>query len=202
MLTTVGAYFQLGFSACKGLLYPSKKESLIIYFCFYNYNFQVFYVHRVPRAIVEGVGWGLNDGMLKFCLHLSHRTGNSFSVGVIFPLPSTLLVPGKLYLSEIFLATFFSLLFFFPPWLFRNEASGEILCLSHFSRLGRAPEAEDLASQMLKGFPRDRVSAQEALVHNYFSVLPAQLHQLPDGEWRSVCVYVCGGGGWGIHGRT
>uniref|UniRef100_A0A4W2IRE5 cyclin-dependent kinase n=1 Tax=Bos indicus x Bos taurus TaxID=30522 RepID=A0A4W2IRE5_BOBOX len=64
----------------------------------------------------------------------------------------------------------------------RNEASGEILCLSHFSRLGRAPEAEDLASQMLKGFPRDRVSAQEALVHNYFSVLPAQLHQLPDEE--------------------
>ncbi|KAI4574814.1 hypothetical protein MJT46_004093 [Ovis ammon polii x Ovis aries] len=62
----------------------------------------------------------------------------------------------------------------------RNEASGEILCLSHFSRLGRAPEAEDLASQMLKGFPRDRVSAQDALVHNYFSVLPAQLHQLPD----------------------
>ncbi|DAA32528.1 TPA: amyotrophic lateral sclerosis 2 (juvenile) chromosome region, candidate 7-like [Bos taurus] len=51
-----------------------------------------------------------------------------------------------------------------------------------FNRLGRAPEAEDLASQMLKGFPRDRVSAQEALVHNYFSVLPAQLHQLPDEE--------------------
>uniref|UniRef100_A0A8C2NFC4 cyclin-dependent kinase n=1 Tax=Capra hircus TaxID=9925 RepID=A0A8C2NFC4_CAPHI len=51
-----------------------------------------------------------------------------------------------------------------------------------FNRLGRAPEAEDLASQMLKGFPRDRVSAQDALVHNYFSVLPAQLHQLPDEE--------------------
>lgn len=44
------------------------------------------------------------------------------------------------------------------------------------------PEAEDLASQMLKGFPRDRVSAQEALVHDYFRVLPSQLHQLPDGE--------------------
>nr|XP_036864998.1 cyclin-dependent kinase 15 [Manis javanica] len=50
------------------------------------------------------------------------------------------------------------------------------------SRLGRVPEAEDLASQMLKGFPRDRVSAQEALVHNYFSALPSQLHQLPDEE--------------------
>ncbi|XP_061059982.1 cyclin-dependent kinase 15 isoform X2 [Eubalaena glacialis] len=46
--------------------------------------------------------------------------------------------------------------------------------------LGRAPEAEDLASQMLTGFPRDRVSAQEALVHNYFRALPARLHQLPD----------------------
>ncbi|XP_029081565.1 cyclin-dependent kinase 15 [Monodon monoceros] len=50
------------------------------------------------------------------------------------------------------------------------------------NRLDRAPEAEDLASQMLKGFPRDRVSAQEALVHNYFRALPAQLHQLPDVE--------------------
>ncbi|XP_049568324.1 cyclin-dependent kinase 15 isoform X2 [Orcinus orca] len=50
------------------------------------------------------------------------------------------------------------------------------------NRLDRAPEAEDLASQMLKGFPRDRVSAQDALVHNYFRALPAQLHQLPDVE--------------------
>ncbi|OBS72705.1 hypothetical protein A6R68_12709 [Neotoma lepida] len=49
-----------------------------------------------------------------------------------------------------------------------------------WSRLGRVPEAEDLASQMLKGFPRDRVSAQEALGHDYFSVLPSQLYQLPD----------------------
>lgn len=54
--------------------------------------------------------------------------------------------------------------------------------LPHFSRLGRVPEAEDLASQMLKGFPRDRVSAQEALVHDYFSALPSQLYQLPDEE--------------------
>ncbi|XP_006921421.1 cyclin-dependent kinase 15 isoform X2 [Pteropus alecto] len=49
-----------------------------------------------------------------------------------------------------------------------------------WNRLGRVPEAEDLASHMLKGFPRDRVSAQEALVHDYFSALPSQLHQLPD----------------------
>uniref|UniRef100_A0A452SJZ0 cyclin-dependent kinase n=1 Tax=Ursus americanus TaxID=9643 RepID=A0A452SJZ0_URSAM len=51
-----------------------------------------------------------------------------------------------------------------------------------WNRLGRAPEAEDLASQMLRGFPRDRVSAQEALVHDYFSALPSQLHQLPNEE--------------------
>ncbi|XP_060050110.1 cyclin-dependent kinase 15 isoform X2 [Erinaceus europaeus] len=50
-----------------------------------------------------------------------------------------------------------------------------------WNRLGRVPEAEDLASQMLKGFPRDRVSAQEALAHDYFSDLPSQLYQLPDG---------------------
>ncbi|XP_044237207.1 cyclin-dependent kinase 15 isoform X3 [Ursus arctos] len=51
-----------------------------------------------------------------------------------------------------------------------------------WNRLGRAPEAENLASQMLRGFPRDRVSAQEALVHDYFSALPSQLHQLPNEE--------------------
>ncbi|KAG3275006.1 cyclin dependent kinase 15, transcript variant X2 [Ictidomys tridecemlineatus] len=51
-----------------------------------------------------------------------------------------------------------------------------------WNRLGRVPEAEDLASQMLKGFPRDRVSAQEALGHDYFSALPSQLSQLPDEE--------------------
>uniref|UniRef100_A0A4X2K9Q0 cyclin-dependent kinase n=1 Tax=Vombatus ursinus TaxID=29139 RepID=A0A4X2K9Q0_VOMUR len=49
-----------------------------------------------------------------------------------------------------------------------------------WNRLGRIPGAEDLASQMLRGFPRDRVSAQEALAHDYFSTLPAELHQLPD----------------------
>ncbi|XP_008532295.1 cyclin-dependent kinase 15 isoform X1 [Equus przewalskii] len=51
-----------------------------------------------------------------------------------------------------------------------------------WSRLGKVPAAEDLASQMLKGCPRDRVSARQALVHDYFSALPAQLHQLPDEE--------------------
>ncbi|XP_004576986.2 cyclin-dependent kinase 15 isoform X2 [Ochotona princeps] len=63
----------------------------------------------------------------------------------------------------------------FPPL---KPQSLQTIC----DRLGKAPEAEDLASQMLKGFPRDRVSAQEALAHDYFSVLPSQLYQLPDGE--------------------
>ncbi|XP_064142877.1 cyclin-dependent kinase 15 [Loxodonta africana] len=51
-----------------------------------------------------------------------------------------------------------------------------------WNRLGRVPEAKDLASQMLKGFPRARVSAHQALVHDYFSALPSQLHQLPNEE--------------------
>ncbi|TFK13548.1 Cyclin-dependent kinase 15 [Platysternon megacephalum] len=48
------------------------------------------------------------------------------------------------------------------------------------ARLGRVPGAEDLASKMLKAFPRERVSAQDALVHNFFSALPSRLYQLCD----------------------
>ncbi|XP_045152243.1 cyclin-dependent kinase 15 isoform X2 [Echinops telfairi] len=51
-----------------------------------------------------------------------------------------------------------------------------------WSRLGGVPEAEDLASRMLKGCPRARVSAQQALVHHYFSALPSQLRQLANEE--------------------
>ncbi|XP_075385413.1 cyclin-dependent kinase 15 [Tenrec ecaudatus] len=51
-----------------------------------------------------------------------------------------------------------------------------------WSRLGGVPEAEDLASRMLKGYPRARVSAQQALAHHYFSGLPSQLRQLADEE--------------------
>uniref|UniRef100_A0A8C2URJ9 Cyclin dependent kinase 15 n=1 Tax=Chinchilla lanigera TaxID=34839 RepID=A0A8C2URJ9_CHILA len=51
-----------------------------------------------------------------------------------------------------------------------------------WNRLGEVPEAEDLASQMLKGFPRARVSAQDALDHEYFRALPPQLFQLLDEE--------------------
>lgn len=62
---------------------------------------------------------------------------------------------------------------------------------SYFSRLSGIPEAEDLASQMLKGFPRDRVSAQEALTHDYFRVLPSQLYQLPDGKCVRAHAHSC-----------
>ena len=110
--------------------------------------------------------------------------------GLFFHLPSTLLIPGKFYLIPSS-SHLFSLLFSFPLLFIRREVSGETLLLFHFFRLGRIPEAEDLASLMLKGFPRDRVSAQEALAHDYFSSLPSQLHQLPDGQWGCGCVWVC-----------
>ncbi|XP_039350224.1 cyclin-dependent kinase 15 [Mauremys reevesii] len=64
-------------------------------------------------------------------------------------------------------------------WL--GPISGAIY-FSCFSRLGRVPGAEDLASKMLKAFPRERVSAQDALVHNFFSALPSRLYQLCDAQ--------------------
>ncbi|XP_010614438.1 cyclin-dependent kinase 15 isoform X1 [Fukomys damarensis] len=66
-----------------------------------------------------------------------------------------------------------------PEWFLMPKPHRlQIIC----NRLGEVPEAEDLASRMLKGFPRARVSAQEALVHEYFRALPPQLFQLPDEE--------------------
>ncbi|XP_060113020.1 cyclin-dependent kinase 15 [Heteronotia binoei] len=47
-------------------------------------------------------------------------------------------------------------------------------------RLGWEPGVEDLATRMLKVCPRDRISAQEALIHHFFSSLPSQLYQLSD----------------------
>uniref|UniRef100_A0A674J140 mitogen-activated protein kinase n=1 Tax=Terrapene triunguis TaxID=2587831 RepID=A0A674J140_9SAUR len=52
--------------------------------------------------------------------------------------------------------------------------------LPNYKPLGQVPGAEDLASKMLKAFPRERVSAQDALVHNFFSALPSRLYQLCD----------------------
>uniref|UniRef100_A0A8D0FUR1 Cyclin dependent kinase 15 n=1 Tax=Strix occidentalis caurina TaxID=311401 RepID=A0A8D0FUR1_STROC len=50
--------------------------------------------------------------------------------------------------------------------------------LSHY----RVPAAEDLASRMLTAFPRGRISAQDALLHGFFSPLPPQLYQVPAGK--------------------
>nr|XP_056717196.1 cyclin-dependent kinase 15 [Euleptes europaea] len=49
-------------------------------------------------------------------------------------------------------------------------------------RLEREPEIEDLVARMLKICPRERISAQEALVHHFFRPLPSQLYQLSDAQ--------------------
>ncbi|KAJ7345456.1 hypothetical protein JRQ81_001406 [Phrynocephalus forsythii] len=56
------------------------------------------------------------------------------------------------------------------------------VCLCFSWLLGRVPEAEDLAAEMLKVRPQDRISAQEALVHQFFNPLPSQLYQLSDAQ--------------------
>ncbi|OXB76847.1 UNVERIFIED_CONTAM: hypothetical protein H355_002540 [Colinus virginianus] len=53
-------------------------------------------------------------------------------------------------------------------------------------RLSRAPAAEDLASRMLTAFPPGRISAQDALLHGFFSPLPPQLYQVPAASAQSV----------------
>ncbi|KAG8432699.1 hypothetical protein GDO86_017081 [Hymenochirus boettgeri] len=49
-----------------------------------------------------------------------------------------------------------------------------------WERLSRSIGAEDLAHNMIKGCPRERISAEDALLHVFFNSLPCQLHQLPD----------------------
>uniref|UniRef100_A0A663LY50 Cyclin dependent kinase 15 n=1 Tax=Athene cunicularia TaxID=194338 RepID=A0A663LY50_ATHCN len=49
-------------------------------------------------------------------------------------------------------------------------------------RLSRVPAAEDLASRMLTAFPRGRISAQDALLHGFFSPLPPQVYRVPAGQ--------------------
>uniref|UniRef100_A0A8C3TR27 Cyclin dependent kinase 15 n=1 Tax=Catharus ustulatus TaxID=91951 RepID=A0A8C3TR27_CATUS len=51
-----------------------------------------------------------------------------------------------------------------------------------FPRMSRVPAAENLASRMLTAFPRGRISAQDALLHDFFSPLPPQLYQVPAGK--------------------
>ncbi|NXD36877.1 CDK15 kinase, partial [Copsychus sechellarum] len=49
-------------------------------------------------------------------------------------------------------------------------------------RMSRVPAAENLASRMLTAFPRGRISAQDALLHGFFSPLPPQIYQVPAGQ--------------------
>nr|XP_054492607.1 cyclin-dependent kinase 15 [Agelaius phoeniceus] len=49
-------------------------------------------------------------------------------------------------------------------------------------RMSRVPAAENLASRMLTAFPRGRISAQDALLHSFFSPLPPHLYQVPAGQ--------------------
>uniref|UniRef100_A0A8C0I9F6 Cyclin dependent kinase 15 n=1 Tax=Bubo bubo TaxID=30461 RepID=A0A8C0I9F6_BUBBB len=60
-----------------------------------------------------------------------------------------------------------------------NYNPGWMLWLPVPSLLSRVPAAEDLASRMLTAFPRGRISAQDALLHGFFSPLPPQLYQVP-----------------------
>uniref|UniRef100_A0A8C9U5M4 Cyclin-dependent kinase 15 n=1 Tax=Scleropages formosus TaxID=113540 RepID=A0A8C9U5M4_SCLFO len=51
-------------------------------------------------------------------------------------------------------------------------------------RLGQLPyKTEDLAQQLLRPAPRDRISAQDALLHPYFSTLPPPLMHLRDSTY-------------------
>uniref|UniRef100_A0A8B9DEG1 mitogen-activated protein kinase n=1 Tax=Anser cygnoides TaxID=8845 RepID=A0A8B9DEG1_ANSCY len=69
---------------------------------------------------------------------------------------------------------------------------------SHFPRLSRVPAAEDLASGMLTAFPPQQISAQDALLHGFFSPLPPQLYQVPSGKkmkrWNLAGACLCQGG--------
>ncbi|CAM1305664.1 CDK14 (predicted) [Pycnogonum litorale] len=51
---------------------------------------------------------------------------------------------------------------------------------SVFQKLGNLSEAEDIAVHFLQVQPGQRISAAEALVHDYFCDLPVTIHNLPD----------------------
>ncbi|XP_070812914.1 cyclin-dependent kinase 15 [Pituophis catenifer annectens] len=50
------------------------------------------------------------------------------------------------------------------------------------NRLIKVPEAEDLAGRMLKVHPQNRISAQQALFHQFFNPLPSELSQLSNAQ--------------------
>ncbi|XP_063806525.1 cyclin-dependent kinase 15-like [Pseudophryne corroboree] len=66
---------------------------------------------------------------------------------------------------------------FYLEWLTLSEKQtfGNV-----WDRLSRTMGAEDLAYKMLKGCPRDRTTAEDGLLHKFFSTLPGQLYQLSD----------------------
>ncbi|KAF7227669.1 transcript variant X2 [Nothobranchius furzeri] len=49
-----------------------------------------------------------------------------------------------------------------------------------WNKLGYVDHAEELASRFLQCFPKNRLSAQAALNHEYFSNLPPRLWELQD----------------------
>lgn len=66
-------------------------------------------------------------------------------------------------------------------------------------RLSYVNHAEDLASKLLQCSPKNRLSAQAALSHEYFSDLPPRLWELTDSEYdksamsnQSTLASVCG----------
>lgn len=46
-------------------------------------------------------------------------------------------------------------------------------------------DAEDLASKFLQLDPRKRISAEAALHHTFFSLLPDAVYKLPDSEFHA-----------------
>lgn len=67
-----------------------------------------------------------------------------------------------------------------------------IICF-FWIRLNQLPnKTEDLVQLMLKGFPADRISAQDSLQHPYFSMLPAPIMHLRDSKDSSSCMLTAG----------
>jgi len=65
------------------------------------------------------------------------------------------------------------------------------LCVCiHWPRLAQLPyKTEDLAQQMLMMIPKDRISAQDALLHPYFNTLPPPLMHLRDSKCWRISLY-------------
>lgn len=59
-------------------------------------------------------------------------------------------------------------------------------CVFVCVRLGYVDHAEELASRFLQCFPKNRLSAQAALNHEYFSNLPPRLWELQDSTYNAT----------------